>query len=406
MAYEALIKNRERIDNRWESSMRHLLILRSGKNSIHPSWTYMAKDKIDIAYLFYDESDLKNEQYAFVDKIDGTKLTGTYEFFKKNPTVIESYDYFWLFEDDLFIPPSTIDGIIEILNKNIIQLSAPSLEYGSFFSHSIVLKQDGLIMRGTDFVECMAPIMHRDFLRRTLNEFTEFPLWGIERYWQHLLWEMREVAYIFDKWPIYHTRPLGGGSLYKNAQKMNISPRDDEERSKSIYSGKFKEISNILFAVQDNYEHTFLYGKDLKNYISSSERRLNLPFHDKTSDRVCFPNEYFSQFLSFNSVKNIINNRNISGTESNAIVREWSFGSITNDERWCSYLRLSEGGNIIGYDHENEKTWGVFDDHIAFYNAQGIVSTVFDQIEVIDKKMILTGKHFGDTDNILYLKEI
>jgi hypothetical protein len=74
-----------------------------------------------------------------------------------------------------------------------------------------------MLFRGTDFVEIMAPIMSRDFLRLALPHFDEnFSSWGYEWLWRKLLNDRRAFAAILDAAPIVHTRPIGQGSLYKN----------------------------------------------------------------------------------------------------------------------------------------------------------------------------------------------
>lgn len=387
------------------TKMKHLLILRCGKKSIHTSWLYANRNLIDIAFVYYDDADFSNHNPQYVDRIEGTKHMGLHYFLKKNPEIIEKYDYFWMFEDDLFIPYETMSEIISFINKYKPHLSAPSLTKNSFFSHPITLQNKALYLRGTDFVECMSPVMSREFLVKTLDQFLEFPVWGIEWYWQHLLWEMREVAIIYDKWPIYHTRPVGGGALYKIAEDLSINPMDDLHKARNIYSNQFNGSMNIFFGIQDFFDAPFLVGSDLKKEIASLSSYNSINTLNYVLDSVKFNNEMFSQFLSFPIVNRILKTPEISGIESDFIVRDWSFGGVTSDECWCDNIKFDFFGQIRNYYHPNERFWKIINGNFAFISEDGCATTIFDKKELINGKIFLTGACGGNTNNILYLKE-
>lgn len=53
-------------------------------------------------------------------------------------------------------------------------------------------------------------------------------------------------------------------------------------------------------------------------------------------------------------------------------------------------LVLHAGGRIEGYSHANEKSWGWVDGRVAFFSAEGKVSTLFDRV-VSEQPWVLEG---------------
>ena len=146
----------------------------------------------------------------------GGKFSDIKKFFEEYPNLIEICDYVWTFEDDVLLPYSSLVKARSLLEKYRFKLAAPSLSFESFFGWPIAVQNERMLFRGTDFVEIMAPIMSRDFLRLALPHFDEnFSSWGYEWLWRKLLNDGRAFAAILDAAPIVHARPMGQGSLYK-----------------------------------------------------------------------------------------------------------------------------------------------------------------------------------------------
>lgn len=388
--------------------MRHLIILRCGKVSIHKSWINQAKKLVDIAFVYYDESDFSSDSPTYSEHFTGTKLTGVYDFLTKHPHLVNQYDFFWLFEDDLFLPYASLQGIVDFVNQYKPALSAPSLTFESYYSHPIMFQNPPLLLRGTDFVECMSPIMRRDFLLKSLKQLKEYPVWGIERYWQHLLWEMKEVALIFDKWPITHTRPIRNGSLYKIAHKLSMNIEADEERSRQLYSGKFNRYINTLFGIPDTFKKEFLIGAKLRNFITSGLVELTKMHGEhlipQILEKTYFKNNLFTQFLSFPTVTNILDMPTLSPEKSNLITGEWLFGNYTTDTCWCDKMQFNINGRIENYSHDNEYAWKTVNETLVFLSKNNKETTIFDTKEIVNGKILFTGKCLGN-NSIYYLKE-
>lgn len=377
--------------------MKHLIIVRLGKNSIHKAWLYRIRKLVDVAFIYYDESNFSEDSPNYEAFFEGTKLTGIKKFIDDNQYILEKYDYFWLFEDDLLVSYETVAGIVSFTNKYKPVLSAPSLTADSFYTHILMLQNTSLMLRGTDFVECMSPIMSRDFLRHTLQKFEEFPVWGIEFYWRHLLWEMRELAFIYDKYPITHTRPVGHGSLYKHSDGANINYSEDNFRASEAYGKPFKKYINILFGMEDKFDPEVLVGDSLRRHIDYGYSHL-APLHgehviSQVKNDTYFANDLFTQFLSFPRIQKLYGLPEITPLESQLMVRKWKFGRVDPHTEWTQNLKFDISGKIIGYNNPNECYWEIKDGKLIILNENKVVSTIFDEYFHENNKIHLHGEH-------------
>jgi hypothetical protein len=213
-----------------------LIIVRAGRQSIHPSWLWSVNGLADVAVSIYDDSDWPADSVKFVHRARGGKFPGLMSFFDAFPEVIENYDYFWLFEDDLKLPFASLRQTLQLLGIFPFDLAAPSLTYDSFFSWPITIRNSEFLFRCTNFVEVMAPIMSRAFLRLALPAFNEnYSAWGHEWLWESLLAETNSFAAILDSAPIAHTRAFGSGSLYRNRPAGCWTPKEDKNRLLAKY---------------------------------------------------------------------------------------------------------------------------------------------------------------------------
>jgi len=224
-----------------------LMIVRAGRSTIHPSWIYTATPHVDVALSVYDDSDFSQHPIVKQHSASCGKLQGIKAFFDLHPQLVESYDYFWIFDDDLYLPYETILMVRRLLALFRFALAAPALSHTSFFSWPINIRNDRLLFRGTDFVEIMAPIMSRRFLATCLPHFGEnHSGWGQEWLWRRLLQEGNQFAAILDAAPIVHTRPFGRGPIYKD--RPADCPAPNIERDQLI--SKFALDPGVAFRNQ------------------------------------------------------------------------------------------------------------------------------------------------------------
>jgi hypothetical protein len=213
-----------------ETPLRILIIVRAGRKSLHHLFSGNSADYADIAVSTFEDVDWSGPGISYTHYARGGKFQGIHDFLTKNGQVLDAYDYFWCFEDDLEMQPATLAAVHGLLTQFRFMLAAPALMEDGHFSWTITVRNERLLFRGTDFVEIMAPIMSRAFMRLALPHFAEnFTGYGYEWLWQRLLSACNGFAAILDSAPIRHGRPIGAGMLYKNQAAGGSAGRDSEE---------------------------------------------------------------------------------------------------------------------------------------------------------------------------------
>lgn len=135
------------------SAPRILIVLRAGRNSIHRSWTWTLHGLVDVAISTYDNSDYSADGVArFFHQFSGGRLPGVKDFFDTHPSIIEQYDFFWLFEEDLTLPLASLRVVLKLLARFPFALSSPSLSHESVMGYMINMTNSRFVFRGTDFV--------------------------------------------------------------------------------------------------------------------------------------------------------------------------------------------------------------------------------------------------------------
>jgi hypothetical protein len=265
-------------------SPRVLIIVRAGRHSTHSSWLSTVDGLADVALSIYDDSVWPADEVKFIHHARGGKFPGLMAFFEAFPGVIESYDYFWLFEDDLDLPFGSLRRTLDILSVFPFDLAAPSLTHDSFFSWPIAVRNSQFLFRCTNFVEVMAPIMSRVFLRRAMPAFNEnYSGWGHEWLWECLLAETKCFAAILDSAPITHGRAFGSGTLYRNCPAGGWTPEEDRDRLFHKYGlDKSVEFRNF-FAVSAGKPHKILLGDEFYQHGLPGYAEMRARYSDGVS---------------------------------------------------------------------------------------------------------------------------
>ena len=253
-----------------------LIVVRAGRNSLHRSWSHICHQVADIAISTYDDSDWSGPDVNYLHHAPGGKFTGIKSFFDENPNLIDTYDYFCIFDDDLILPYSSLATIRALLAKFSWQLATPSLSCESFFSWPITVQNQRMLFRAVDFVEIMAPIMSRDFLRITLPHFdANVSSWGLEWLWRQILRNSQTFAVILDAAPIVHTRPLGQSSLYKNLSSDGLRAEDERDALIARFGLDRNEPFRNLFGVSNDEPPRLLVGDDLVHEMIGGYRAVS-----------------------------------------------------------------------------------------------------------------------------------
>lgn len=250
--------------------IRLLIIVRVGKKSIHRSWLWTIRHMSDVALSIYDDSDIGRDCAKFLHVCKGGKFPGISDFFKENPELINQYDYFFLMEDDIFLPAESLLTIKKLLSRFKFSLSAPSLTESSFFTWPIAIRNNKFLFRCTDFVEVMVPIMSRDFLLRAMKAFDDnYSGWGHEWYWRKILNETGNLAAIFDQASVCHTRPFGSGPLLQERPVNYIDPKIDMDNMVVKYNLDTETPFKNYFGVTSDRKPRIVIDTDFINLALS-----------------------------------------------------------------------------------------------------------------------------------------
>ncbi|MGB7759053.1 MAG: DUF707 domain-containing protein [Bryobacteraceae bacterium] len=197
---------------------RNLVIVRAGDGSLHPDWLNRPGEERnwDLIVSYWGDSP---EMYRGGDwlRIDGKglKFQALNELVHTHGELVRKYDYVWVTEDDLACTCRDIDRFFDICREERLDLAQPALTQDSYFSHTITLESPCFRLRYTSFVENMAPCFSAGaFVKVTPTLKDSLCGYGLEEVWVMLLGEEGKVA-IVDEIQMRHTRPIGGGQLYK-----------------------------------------------------------------------------------------------------------------------------------------------------------------------------------------------
>ncbi len=199
-------------------SRRNLVIVRAGDNSVHPGWLVDAERNFDIYVSYFG-----NEENRYADSADfhenrkGMKWPVLGELLQAQPELLERYAYFWFPDDDIITDTATINRMFDFAAAYQLALAQPALTRNSYFSWPLLLQDPRYQLRYTRFVEVMVPVLDRAALRTCLPTFTENSSgWGLDFLWPTLLQSRGAQAIaIIDATAVFHSRPIGGGELYK-----------------------------------------------------------------------------------------------------------------------------------------------------------------------------------------------
>jgi hypothetical protein len=146
-------------------------------------------------YLKYKEDeDILGNDYI---KINKGKFKNIYHYITNDQSLIDSFDCFWFPDPDLeFV---NIDGMMDFIKANDLDLCQPALSQDSTASHSF-LKTQNKGIRKVSFVEGQCPIFSRKALQKNIWTFDlNWSSFGID-----LLWGKNNDCFVLDDFIVKH----------------------------------------------------------------------------------------------------------------------------------------------------------------------------------------------------------
>jgi hypothetical protein len=190
--------------------MKNLIISAVGDESLHTEWI-AGEPAFDLCLLYYGNDEKVAADYAsqtpFFHKAKGNKYPLLYSFIEKNIEFIRNYNYVWLPDNDVSISTADINNLFRLAEEHQLLLCQPAMT--GYISHKVTMPGKSL-MRFTNFVEVLAPLMSVDTLFRLKATFVlNHSGWGYDFLWPYLLGYPRDKIAIIDSVRMLHTRPVG-----------------------------------------------------------------------------------------------------------------------------------------------------------------------------------------------------
>jgi hypothetical protein len=216
-----------------QTNKKWCVISTVGKASFHRKWI---KDNplFDLHIIVYDDSynTYKNDT-RFITQSKGYKFKLVYDYLKSNQQIINTYDYFYIPDDDIYIDSENIHRLFEYMAEYRLAIAQPALTH-SYYSFPDTIKQPNSTLRFTNFVEVMQPCFSKDALQKVLFTFNENKSgWGIDFHWGKLVDYHKNNMAIIDDIISVHTRPLRSNhfsDLDEYLQKYNLTMQIKEIR--------------------------------------------------------------------------------------------------------------------------------------------------------------------------------
>ena len=156
------------------------------------------------------------------------------------PQLLDEYEYFFFIDDDIAFRTADINRMFELSRTFDMSITQASLSHNSFCSWPIFKNKANCLLRYMGQVEVMAPLFSREALIKCLPSFNENKSsWGLDSVWPKILGYPRNKLGVFDAVIMEHTRPVGGGELYK---KIKADPYQE-----------WQEIIEKYDAIKDNF---------------------------------------------------------------------------------------------------------------------------------------------------------
>lgn len=218
--------------------MRNLIISAVGDDSLHPEWIAGEK-QFDLALIYYGNNEAIAKAYGLEAKwfvqAKGMKFHLIAQFLETHPSIFNDYEYIWFPDNDVSISTDAINQLFVIAKREGLQLCQPAMT--GFLSHPITKPAPRLLLRYTNFIEVLAPLMSVESLTILKESFRlNYSGWGFDYLWPHLLGSPKKSIAIIDAITMKHTKPVGN-----DYSRFPIHPKKELKNLLKQYGGKIKE---------------------------------------------------------------------------------------------------------------------------------------------------------------------
>lgn len=204
---------------------KNLLIVRAGDSSLHPRWiaSWRARN-FDLLVSYYGATEGRFRADAdLYHAMRGPRWPGHHAIFSQGREMIGRYDRIGFACDDLEADANTWNRLFDTCDWYALDLAQPAIE--GHTSRDITQPQPGCLLRYTNYVEVMCPVLSRRAVARLAPTFSESVSgWGLPHLWAHLLPYPHYRLAVIDSVRVRHTTPVRQGTLRPTLDALGIDP--------------------------------------------------------------------------------------------------------------------------------------------------------------------------------------
>jgi hypothetical protein len=211
-----------------QTMRKNLVIVRAGDNSLHSRWLGNNQERdFDLLVSYYGATPGRFEgECDHYHAMAGPRWPAHHAICSRYWDLLSSYDRVAFVCDDLDASLETWTRLFEICRRYELDLAQPAIL--GYCNHQITLPQNGVILRYTNFVEIMCPVLSARALERVRGSFGEsISGWGLEFLWSRVLPYPDYKVAIVDCVCVVHTGPARQGSLRPVLDRLGIDPDDE-----------------------------------------------------------------------------------------------------------------------------------------------------------------------------------
>jgi hypothetical protein len=218
--------------------MKNLIISAVGDDSLHEEWI-AGEANFDLALIYYGSDPSISARYQkraryFMEQ-KGMKYHLIHFFLENNPAILTNYDHVWFPDNDVSITTEAINQLFDIAKTEQLALCQPAMT--GYISHLITKPSPRLLLRYTNFIEVLAPLMSTPSLSILKDSFTlNYSGWGFDYLWPYLLGNPKKTVAIIDAITMKHTKPVGN-----DYSRFPKHPKKELKELLKQYKGAVKE---------------------------------------------------------------------------------------------------------------------------------------------------------------------
>jgi hypothetical protein len=186
--------------------------------SLHRYWC--PSPAYDTCLIYYGNGPGFPNAATYYKQAKGPKFHLIDQILTEHPEWLSEYHYFWLPDDDVCLPAEEVLRLFQLTMEYHLDISQPGMI--GWYGPTPPLCNAGTILRYTNWVEIMCPVLSRHAVRKCRETFTaNITGWSIDAAWNVLLGHPTNKIAIIDDVVAIHTRPVFGGDVYKQLDGDN-----------------------------------------------------------------------------------------------------------------------------------------------------------------------------------------